>query len=160
MSGARRLRYPGPMRSGLCSMHIASSSKRIPFIYAATVPTPPRTDRRIERGRGPAGGYAFSPALRYYDLRGSQGDIALQGLRSLVHGFVSLESSGALKHPVKSRNDSFAHTLVRSFLAALLSKKWLYDRAQKGQQGCERGINGAASQVARPTRHDYCTWRV
>ena len=55
--------------------------------------------------------------LQYYDLRGAEQVHALRGLRSLVHGFVSLESSGALKHPV-NRNDSF-EWLVESFLAAL-----------------------------------------
>jgi AcrR family transcriptional regulator len=87
-----------------------------PGLYAATVPTPPRSDREwsaaVDRLMD-----TLLASLRYYDLRGPEKVHALRGLRSLVHGFVSLESSGALKHPV-NRNDSFAW-LVESFLAAL-----------------------------------------
>ena len=87
-----------------------------PGLYAATVPTPPRSDREwssaVDRLMD-----TLLASLRYYDLRGPEKVHALRGLRSFVHGFVSLESSGALKHPV-NRNDSFAW-LVESFLAAL-----------------------------------------
>jgi AcrR family transcriptional regulator len=87
-----------------------------PGLYAATVPTPPRSDREwsaaVDRLMD-----TLLACLQYYDLRGPEKVHALRGLRSLVHGFVSLESSGALKHPV-NRNDSFAW-LVESFLAAL-----------------------------------------
>jgi AcrR family transcriptional regulator len=87
-----------------------------PGLYAATVPTPPRSDREwsaaVDRLMD-----TLLASLRYYDLRGPEKVHALRGLRSLVHGFVSLESSGALKHPV-NRNDSFAW-LVESFLTAL-----------------------------------------
>jgi AcrR family transcriptional regulator len=87
-----------------------------PGLYAATVPTPPRSDREwsaaVDRLMD-----TLLASLRYYDLHGPEKVHALRGLRSLVHGFVSLESSGALKHPV-NRNDSFAW-LVESFLAAL-----------------------------------------
>jgi len=87
-----------------------------PGLYAATVPTPPRSDREwsaaVDRLMD-----TFLACLQYYGLRGAAKVHALRGLRSLVHGFVSLESSGALKHPV-NRNDSFAW-LIESFLAAL-----------------------------------------
>jgi len=90
-----------------------------PGLYAATVPTPPRADREwsaaVDRLMD-----TLLACLQYYDLRGAEKIHALRGLRSLVHGFVSLESSGALKHPV-NRNDSFAW-LVESFLAALEKK--------------------------------------
>jgi AcrR family transcriptional regulator len=100
-----------------------------PGLYAATVPTPPRSDREwsaaVDRLMD-----TLLACLQYYDLRGAEKVHALRGLRSLVHGFVSLESSGALKHPV-NRNDSFAW-LVESFLAAL-EKKAVRSRAKKGQ---------------------------
>jgi AcrR family transcriptional regulator len=90
--------------------------ERNPGLYAATVPTPPRSDREwsgaVDRLMD-----TFLACLQYYGLRGAEKIHALRGLRSLVHGFVSLESSGALKHPV-NRNDSFAW-LVDSFLSAL-----------------------------------------
>jgi AcrR family transcriptional regulator len=87
-----------------------------PGLYAATVPTPPRSDREwsaaVDRLMD-----TFLACLQHYGLRWPEKVHALRGLRSLLHGFVSLESSGALKHPV-NRNDSFAW-LVESFLAAL-----------------------------------------
>jgi hypothetical protein len=55
--------------------------------------------------------------MQEYGLQGAEAIHALRGLRSLVHGFASLEASGALKHPVK-RDESFAW-LVESFLAML-----------------------------------------
>jgi AcrR family transcriptional regulator len=91
-------------------------AEKNPGLYAATVPTPPRSDREwsaaVDRLME-----TFLACLQYYGLRGPEKVHALRGLRSLVHGFVSLESSGALKHPV-NRNDSFAW-LVESFLAAV-----------------------------------------
>jgi AcrR family transcriptional regulator len=98
-----------------------------PGLYAATVPTPPRSDREwsaaVDRLMD-----TLLACLQYYDLRGAEQVHALRGLRSLVHGFVSLESSGALKHPV-NRNDSFAW-LVESFLAAL-EKMAVQSRAKR-----------------------------
>jgi hypothetical protein len=87
-----------------------------PGVYAATVPTPPRSDREWSGAVDHLMG-TFLASLQEYDLRGPEVVHALRGLRSLVHGFVSLESSGALKHPV-NRDESFAW-LVESFLAAL-----------------------------------------
>jgi len=87
-----------------------------PGLYAATVPTPPRSDREWS-GAVDQLMATFLAALQQYDLRGPDAVHALRGLRSLVHGFVSLESAGALKHPV-SRDESFAW-LVESFLVAL-----------------------------------------
>jgi AcrR family transcriptional regulator len=91
-------------------------AEKNPGLYAATVPTPPRSDREwsaaVDRLME-----TFLACLQYYGLRGPEKVHALRGLRSLVHGFVSLESSGALKHP-DNRNDSFAW-LVESFLAAV-----------------------------------------
>jgi hypothetical protein len=55
--------------------------------------------------------------LQYCGLRGPAKVHALRGLRSLAHGFVSLESSGAPKHAVNP-NDGFGR-LVESFLAVV-----------------------------------------
>jgi AcrR family transcriptional regulator len=98
-----------------------------PGVYAATVPTPPRSDREwsgaVDRLMA-----TFITAMQGYGLRGPDIVHALRGLRSLVHGFVSLESEGALKHPV-SRDESFAW-LTESFLAALEKMS-----ASRGKQG-------------------------
>ncbi len=91
-------------------------AERNPGLYDATVPTPPRSDREWS-GAVDLLMSTFLAALQQYDLRGADVVHALRGLRSLVHGFVSLETAGALKHPV-DRDESFAW-LVESFLAAL-----------------------------------------
>ncbi len=91
-------------------------AEKNPGLYAATVPTPPRADRAWS-GAVDLLMSTFLSALQRYNLRGPDAVHALRGLRSLVHGFVSLETAGALKHPV-DRDASFAW-LVESFLAAL-----------------------------------------
>ena len=91
-------------------------AEKNPGVYAATVPTPPRSDREWS-GAVDKLMATFVTAMQGYGLRGPAIVHALRGLRSLVHGFVSLESEGALKHPV-SRDESFAW-LTESFLAAL-----------------------------------------
>jgi AcrR family transcriptional regulator len=87
-----------------------------PGVYAAMVPTPPRSDREWS-GAVDLLMDTFLASLREYGLPRSELIHALRGLRSLVHGFVSLESSGAFKHRV-DRDESFAW-LIESFVAAL-----------------------------------------
>jgi AcrR family transcriptional regulator len=91
-------------------------ARKNPGLYAATVPTPPRPDREWNSAAELLKS-TFHAALRQYGLCEADAVHALRGLRSLVHGFVSLENAGALKHPV-DRDESFAW-LVESFLAAL-----------------------------------------
>jgi AcrR family transcriptional regulator len=91
-------------------------AQRNPGVYAAMIPTPPRSDREwsgaVDRLMD-----TFLASLNEFGLRGPAVIHALRGFRSLVHGFVSLETAGALKHPV-DRDESFAW-LVGSFLSAL-----------------------------------------
>jgi len=91
-------------------------ARKNPGLYAATIPTPPRSDREWS-GATDLLKSTFRAALRQYGLREVDSVHALRGLRSLVHGFVSLENAGALKHPA-DRDESFVW-LVESFLAAL-----------------------------------------
>ncbi len=58
-------------------------------------------------------------ALQGYGLQGAEVVHALRGMRSVAHGFASLEAAGALKHSV-SPDDSYAW-LVETFLAGLES---------------------------------------
>src|ERR1700691_6472991 len=90
--------------------------RKNPGVYAAMIPTPPRSAREW-RGAVDRLMDTLLASLREYGLCGSELIHALRGLRSLVHGFVSLESSGALKHRV-DRDESFAW-MVGSFVAAL-----------------------------------------
>lgn len=91
-------------------------AQKNPGVYAATLPTPPRSDREwsgaVHRLKD-----TFYACLHEFGLHGPEAVHALRGLRSLVHGFVSLESSGALKNPV-DRDESFAW-LIESFIAVL-----------------------------------------
>ena len=91
-------------------------AQKNPGVYAATIPTPPRSDREWSDAVNALMG-TFLATLREFDLQGAEAIHVLRGLRSLVHGFVSLESSGALKHPV-DRDDSFAW-LIETFLSTL-----------------------------------------
>ncbi len=90
--------------------------RKNPGIYAATVPTPPPKDREWTRASECLRDTCVA-VLQGYGLRGPEAKHALRGMRSLVHGFVSLETSGAMEHAV-SRDESFAW-LVESFVAAL-----------------------------------------
>lgn len=91
-------------------------AEKNPGLYAATVPTPPRSDREWS-GAVDLLMSTFLAALQQYGLRGADAVHALRGLRSLVHGFVAMETSAAFKNPV-SRDESFAW-LIDSFLASL-----------------------------------------
>lgn len=90
--------------------------RKNPGVYAATLPTPPREDAEWSAAVSRLMETCMA-ALQGYGLHGAAAVHALRGMRSLVHGFASLEAAGALKHPV-SRDDSFAW-LVDSFLATL-----------------------------------------
>jgi AcrR family transcriptional regulator len=90
--------------------------RKNPGVYATTVPTPPRDDTEWSAAVDRLTETCLA-TMQGYGLRGAEAIHALRGLRSLVHGFVSLETSGALKHPVK-RDESFAW-LVDSFLTML-----------------------------------------
>lgn len=87
-----------------------------PGVYAATIPTPPREDAEwrsaVDRLNG-----TCRAILQGYGFGEPETIHALRGLRSLAHGFASLETSGALKNPV-SRDESYVW-LVDAFLAVL-----------------------------------------
>jgi AcrR family transcriptional regulator len=70
-----------------------------PGVYMAALPTPPKGDRAWNAAKD----RIFDTLRRVLHGFGFEGDEeihATRGLRSLAHGFVSLELSGALKHPV------------------------------------------------------------
>jgi len=87
-----------------------------PGVYAATIPTPPRDDKEW-RAAADRLNETCRAALQGYGFGGQDVVHALRGLRSLAHGFASLEATGALKNPV-SRDESFTW-LIDAFLAAL-----------------------------------------
>jgi AcrR family transcriptional regulator len=87
-----------------------------PGVYAATIPTPPRDDKEWQTAVDRIN-ETCRAVLQSYGFSGQDIIHALRGLRSLAHGFASLETAGALKNPV-SRDESFTW-LVDAFLAAL-----------------------------------------
>jgi AcrR family transcriptional regulator len=88
--------------------------RRNPGVYAATLA--PREDAQWRAAINRLKETCVA-ALQSYGLKGDEAIHALRGLRSVVHGFVSLEAAGALKDPV-SRDASFAW-LVESFVVML-----------------------------------------
>jgi AcrR family transcriptional regulator len=90
--------------------------RKNPGVYAAAVPTPPREDAEWSAAADRLTETCLA-TMQGYGLRGPEAIHALRGLRSLVHGFASLEVAGALKYPVK-RDQSFAW-LIESFVAVL-----------------------------------------
>ena len=91
-------------------------ARRNPGIYEATIPTPDPSD--VEwRAAVDRLSETCVAAIQSYGLNGDEATHALRGLRSVVHGFVSLEAAGAMRGPV-GRDDSFAW-LVDSFLLAM-----------------------------------------
>lgn len=91
-------------------------ARKNPGVYAAMLPTPPRTDGAWREGVDRLV-QTLVASLHGYRLEGPDRVHVLRGLRSVVHGFVSLESSGALNNPV-SRDASF-EWLVEAFLRML-----------------------------------------
>jgi AcrR family transcriptional regulator len=90
--------------------------RKNPGVYAATLPTPPPEDTEW-RAAMERLSETCKAALQGYGLRGPESIHALRGLRSLAHGFASLEAIRALKNPV-NRDESF-DWLVNAFLAVL-----------------------------------------
>ncbi len=90
--------------------------RRNPGAYTAILLKAPAEDTEwraaVDRLKG-----TCVAALQGYGLRGAEVVHALRGLRSIAHGFASLEAAGALKHSV-SPDESYAW-LVESFLAGL-----------------------------------------
>ncbi len=72
-------------------------------------------------------------ALQGYGLQGAEVVHALRGMRSVAHGFASLEAAGALKHSV-SPDDSYAW-LVETFLAGLESMASLRRKKLRSPDG-------------------------
>jgi AcrR family transcriptional regulator len=88
--------------------------RKNPGVYAATLA--PREDAEWRAAVNRLKETCVA-ALQGYGLKGDDAIHALRGLRSVVHGFASLEAAGAMKDAV-DRNESFAW-LVESFIAML-----------------------------------------
>ena len=91
-------------------------ARKNPGIYAATVPTPDPSDREWRAAADRLSETCLA-AIQGYDLPGDTASHALRALRSVVHGFVSLEAAGAMRGAV-ARDESF-NWLIDSFLVAM-----------------------------------------
>ena len=87
-----------------------------PGVSAAALPTPPHDDAEwnVAKDRIVE---TLLKAMSGYGLEGGEEIHALRGLRSIAHGFVSLETSGAFKNPV-DRDESY-EWLIGSFITSL-----------------------------------------
>ncbi|MEJ0047447.1 MAG: WHG domain-containing protein [Rhodospirillales bacterium] len=115
-AGRAAIGKAGPMAVRGLLMGYREFARANPGVYAATIPTPPPEDTewRAAQDRLMT---TFTACLEAYALNETDLVHALRGLRSLVHGFVAMETSAAFKNPV-SRDESFAW-LIDSFLASL-----------------------------------------
>lgn len=90
-----------------------------PGVYMALLPTAPKGDREWNTAKDRITDTLLR-ALHGYGLEGDEGIHAMRGLRSLAHGFVSLELSGAFKNPVD--RDESLEWLISAFTEGLRSK--------------------------------------
>jgi hypothetical protein len=90
-----------------------------PGLYAATQRAPDLADPEWNALSAEVVGIVVA-ALAGYGLRGDDAVHAVRGLRSLLHGFVSLETGGGFGLPL-NLDESFAR-LVRAFAAGLRSR--------------------------------------
>ncbi|HEX4208718.1 MAG TPA: WHG domain-containing protein [Ktedonobacteraceae bacterium] len=91
-----------------------------PGVYTAMVPTPPADDAEWHQAKD----QIMDTLLTVLSGSGLSEDEAihvLRGLRSLIHGYATMELSGAFKHPV-NRDDSFQRVLA-IFLAGFRSDR-------------------------------------
>ncbi len=100
-----------------------------PGVYAAALPTAPRGDREWNAAKDQVTKTILT-VLSGYGLEGDEEIHVLRGLRSIAHGFVSLETSGALKNPV-DRDESY-EWLIGAFLTSLNELKKSKRKTRKG----------------------------
>lgn len=91
-------------------------ARKNPGVYSAMLPKAPQSDT-VWREAVDQLVRTLLSSLHGYRLEGPEAVHVLRAMRSLVHGFVSLESSRAHSHPV-SRDASFTW-LVEAFLRML-----------------------------------------
>lgn len=91
-------------------------ARKNPGVYAATLPTPSRQDAEWHAAAERLT-QTCRAALQAFGMRSPEVAHAMRGLRSLGHGFTSLEVAGAFKGTV-DRDQSFAW-LTESFIAIL-----------------------------------------
>lgn len=87
-----------------------------PGLYAATMQAPPPGDQALEQTSRAIVDVVLA-VLAPYGLAEPTAIHAVRGLRSIVHGFATLEAAGGFGIPL-DRNESF-HWLLRAYLAGL-----------------------------------------
>lgn len=80
--------------------------RKNPGVYEATVSTPDLSDDEWREAADRLS-ETCRAAIQGYGLQGDEATHALRGMRSVVHGFVSLERAGAMRGVV-DRDESFA----------------------------------------------------
>ncbi|WP_079913518.1 TetR/AcrR family transcriptional regulator [Paenibacillus sp. 32352] len=112
-------------RSGAAAVHAISEAyisfaRSHPGLYDATLRAPEPADMEIQK----VGGNIVDLAVRVlhaYDLQGDAAIHAVRGLRSLLHGFASLEQRGGFGLPLDL--DVSFRLLIDTFLAGIEAMK-------------------------------------
>jgi AcrR family transcriptional regulator len=97
--------------------------KEHPGLYAATIRSPriiDPQDLELQQAEQDLLGLMLS-VMEAYGLRGHSAIHATRGLRSLIHGFVSLEAGGGFAIPVEV--DTSFHRLLQVYLDGLRKQK-------------------------------------
>jgi AcrR family transcriptional regulator len=105
-------------------------ARKNPGVYSAMLPKVPQTDPEWREAMDRLM-QTLLASLHGYQLEGVEATHVLRGMRALVHGFVSIESTRTQGHPV-SRDSSFAW-LVDAFLRMLEPFKIRAQQARQSQ---------------------------
>jgi AcrR family transcriptional regulator len=118
---ARRLGRAAVGKAGDAALLAAAHAYRAfahehPGVYAATERAPDLADAELAAAAAELVGIVLA-VLAGYGLEGDAAIHATRGLRSLIHGFVSLEAGGGFGLPT-NLDESFSR-LLRTFIAGL-----------------------------------------
>ncbi|WP_018756456.1 TetR/AcrR family transcriptional regulator [Paenibacillus terrigena] len=91
-------------------------ARRHPGLYEATFQAPDPSDPEVERAGTDIVMFAVH-FLRSYGLEGDEVIHATRGLRSILHGFSSLEQKGGFRMDLE-RNESL-HVIINTFIAGI-----------------------------------------
>ncbi|MHA7965738.1 TetR/AcrR family transcriptional regulator [Paenibacillus sp. CAU 1782] len=95
-------------------------ARQRPGLYELTLGSPPRNDEELQKEAEALVGDLLR-ILQEYGLSGEEGIHAVRGLRSLVHGFASIEQKGGFGMPIEV--DSSFTIMMEIYLAGISERK-------------------------------------
>lgn len=97
-----------------------SFARQRPGLYELTLASPPGNDKELQKA-GEALVNHLLKILEKYGLSGEDGIHAVRGLRSLVHGFASIEQKGGFGIPLDV--DTSLHFMMEIYIAGVSQRK-------------------------------------